>query len=1077
MKKTLIKNTIWTLMFIISMQFQAFSQDRVLNGLVTDDQDNPIKGAVVTLKGTKSVKITDEQGKFTFKVNGSNLSFTITHVQFESKEFTWNGEEKPVYKLSNSVSVLNNVVVTALGFEAKKDKLGYTTAKVTSEAVSNSGETGLVDALAGKASGVIVSRTSGDPGAASKILLRGQSTITRSTDPLIIIDGVPIAGDARNETNGGTTQQSRLNDINPDDIANVQILKGASAAALWGTRAANGVIVITTKKGSVGKVNITFSSTYSIDKVSDFFSLQDVYGQGLDGKWVANQTRSWGDKIALRAGGDDIVNTTGAYFVGNTGKTYYPIVTKNSKETFLKKNYDQVIGDGAYLENNISVSGADAKSNYYLSLNNLDQRGILKSGSTYKRTSFRLNASRELSNWLSISNKFTYTNSYSDRVQTGVNNAGLMIALVRNPADFDNADYIGSYYAAPGGAATTDRQRSYRNYIGASANPGFNNPFWVINNSKNNSEVNRFIDAVEAKIKLAKWFSVINRVGLDYFTDRQINYFPYYTANANTGSYTREEYNQYQLNYDLIAQIEKEITSKIEGNILFGYNNNIYKSSVVGATTLNFILPNGPSDFDNATPTNITTVDNFITRLTNAGYTSMGLGFNDQLFWNATGRLEAASTFGELAPKTFFYPSTDLAWQFTKLKYFENSSFISFGKLRASYGVVGVQPTPYNTSTIYSSRTFQDGLGGYLDPALYGTGTYMQSVNKGNAYLMPERKEEIEFGIDMRFLDNKITLGVTRYNNKTTDALINIPQSPSAGFNTSYANAGIIENKGWEADLSFTAYKKKDLEIGIYGTFTKNKNQVVSLNGVESINLGGTSGISSRAVKGFALGELYSIKFQRNANGGYLLDANGFPIPGLTAEAIGDPNPDWRGSTGINIKYKNFKLNALVEHSQGGVIANGTEAVLLDYGTSAATQFESVSTKDLKRYDGTIITANTPFRGNIKDFGGGAVALDQKWYTGPGGWFGNVGEQYLEDASWTRFRELNLSYLINGRNWKYFGFKSLEITLSGRNLFLISNVKGFDPDSNVNGSTSARGVNYFVNPPTKSYLFSIKVNF
>jgi hypothetical protein len=391
--------------------------------------------------------------------------------------------------------------------------------------------------------------------------------------------------------------------------------------------------------------------------------------------------------------------------------------------------------------------------------------------------------------------------------------------------------------------------------------------------------------------------------------------------------------------------------------------------------------------------------------------------------------------------------------------------------------VVGVQPTPYNTATLYSSRTFQDGLGGYLDPALYGTGTYLQSVNKGNAYLRPERKEEVEMGIDLRFLDNKITLGITKYNNKTTDALINIPQSPSAGFNTSYANAGEIENQGWEADLSVIALKKNDFEVNLFGTFTKNKNTVTSLNGVESINLGGTSGISSRAVVGYALGELYSIKFQRNSTGGYLLDANGFPIPGLTAEAIGDPNPDWRGSMGINVKYKNLKLNAVVEHSQGGIIANGTEGVLLDYGTSAATQYESISTKDLKRYDGTTIPANTSFRGNIKDFGAGPVALDQKWYTGPGGWFGNVGEQFLEDATWTRFRELNLSYLVNGFNWKSLGFKSLEVVLSGRNLFLRSNVSGFDPDSNVNGSTSARGVNYFVNPPTKSYSVSIKMNF
>jgi hypothetical protein len=361
---------------------------------------------------------------------------------------------------------------------------------------------------------------------------------------------------------------------------------------------------------------------------------------------------------------------------------------------------------------------------------------------------------------------------------------------------------------------------------------------------------------------------------------------------------------------------------------------------------------------------------------------------------------------------------------------------------------------------------------------LYGTGTYIQSVNRGNAYLKPERKEEFEVGTDLRFFSNRLSASVTYYKNKTVDALINISQAASTGYDNLYANAGSIQNKGIEMDLSYALVRKKDWDAGVSINFTKNENKVLNLSGAGSINLGGTAGISSRAVEGYALGVLYSIPWVRDAKGDLQLDANGFPTPDVTSVAIGDPNPDWRGGINFNLRYKNFTLSALVEHSQGGLVANGTEAVLLDYGTSATTANVSLAATDLKRYNGAIIPAGTSFRGNIHNFGAGDVALDQSWYTGAGGFFGNVGEQFLEDATWTRFRELNLGYTLqSGRLRKTVGIKSLAIELSGRNLLLFSKVNGYDPDSNVAGSTSARGVVYFVNPPTRSYLITLKLNF
>ena len=1065
--------------FTILLWFSAIAQPKNLTGKITDNNGLPLSGASIKENNSTNNALSKEDGTFVLKINNTKSSITISYVGYEDQVIKLTDANNLTITLKPQDGKLQEVVVNALGFEAKKDRLGYATAKISGEEVANTGEVGLADALGGKTSGLRVSRTSGsDPGGASQILIRGQSTITRGTDPLIVLDGMPITSSARNESSGGTTQQSRLNDINPEDIASIQVLKGASAAALWGTKAANGVLVITTKKGAGGKTNISFKTTYSIDKVSDFYDLQNTYGQGTGGVYTLNNSRSWGDKIANRAGGADSVNLLGASFIGNSGKTYYPILKKNSKDDFLQSNYDGVIGTGHYLDNSLTISSGDSKANYYFSLSDLKQDGIIRNASDYRRSSVRFNSFKQMNKWLTVSNKSNFVLISSDRQQTGVNNAGFMIGLLRTPADFDNSDYIGKYAATQGGGFIENRQRSYRNYLGASANPGFNNPMWDLYQLTNTSNVNRFINSAEININPVSWFNLTVRSGVDYLTDRQINYFPYFSTNGNNGIYNRNEFTEFRFNLDVIARAEKKFSEKFSGNILFGFNMNSIKLTTLGAQSSNFIIPAGPWDLDNATPSNIATTDLFINTKTNAGYSSIGFSLLDQIFLNATGRIEAASTFGELSNKAFFYPSTDIAWQFSKLSLFDKQSILSFGKLRTSFGIVGIQPQSYQTQTNFASGTFSDGWGGTLDPGLYGVGTYIQSVNKGNAYLRPEQKQEIEVGADLRFFNNRLSTNITFYQNKTIDALINIPQASSNGFNNLYANAGSIQNKGIEIDLSYSIIKKKDWDFNIDATWSKNKNEVLSLNGSGSINLGGTAGISSRAVEGYPLGELYSIAFVKDASGKQLLNANGFPIPDVVSTPIGDPNPEWRGTFGFHINYKRLYVKALIEHSHGGVVANGTEAVLVDYGTSAITGKESTAATNLKKYDGTTILAGTTFRGNIQDFGAGNVALDQSWYTGPGGFFGNVGELFLEDATWTRFRELSVGYNLRSSFLKkMIGVGSMNFELSGRNLFLISQVHGYDPDSNVAGSTSARGVVYFVNPPYRSFLFTVKVNF
>ncbi|MGI4874810.1 MAG: SusC/RagA family TonB-linked outer membrane protein [Janthinobacterium lividum] len=1038
----------------------------------------PLEVVTVTNKQTQQSTSTDAKGNFSIQVdNPATDVLVFIYVGYATVEEKVNGRSVINLQLEPTSTELKEVVVNALGFVVAKDKLGYASSKVEGTQVANSGEVGLIDALGGKASGVRISRSSGaDPGAASQILIRGQSTITRGTEPLIVLDGVPISSTSRGEASSGVTQQSRLNDINPDDIASIEVLKGASAAALWGTRAANGVLMITTKKGNSDRLNISFKSTYSVDQVNRNYALQDAYGQGTGGVWRRNNARSWGDKIANRSGAADVVNTTGEYFKADNGTVYYPITTKNSQETFNQKNYDAVFGLGHYWDNSLSLSGGNKASNYFLSLSDLNQQGVIKGNSDYRRSTVRLNATRELSKWLSVTGNSSYALINSNRVRRGVNNGSVALGLLRTPADFDNTDYKGSYAISPTGALIPDRQRAYRNSTGNTNDPGFNNPLWTTHQEINTSKVNRFINSAEININPAKWLHFTTRAGVDYYSDEQIGYFPINSKNLPTGSYTRDEFSELQFNLDVIGRAEHRFSDKVAINGLVGFNYNNRRSTDLTATGLNFIIPNAPADLNNSAVANTSLDDNFIRTVTNAGYATVGGEFYNQLYVNLTGRLEAASTFGSLSSNQFFYPAADVAWDFSTLPLFKDNKVFSFGKLRASFGIVGIQPATYNTQTYFTSPNFVDDSSPNLDGSIFGAGTYVQSQSKGNAYLRPEQKREFEVGTDLRFFDNKLRGSLTFYFNKTTDALLSIPQAASTGYTSLYANAGSIQNRGVEVDLNYSAYRDKDWSLDFDANWTRNRNEVLSLNGSSTIDLGGLTGVSSRAVVGQALGVLWGTAWVRNESGAMVLDANGFPTATATQQVLGDPNPDWRAAAGFTARYKGLSLHALFERSQGGSIVDATEAVLVDYGTSANVAVERTADHDLRTSTGTTIKAGTPFRGNIQDFGAGDVALTESWYTGLGGYFGNVLEPFVQDATWTRLRELTAAYTYRFPSAR-FGIRGATFEVSGRNLWLISGVKNIDPDSNLAGSGSARGIVYFNNPSTRSYLATLRLDF
>ena len=1078
-----MKNSLKLVIILFLGVFQVALAQNTISGTIRDG-NGPLPGANVIEVGTNNGVSTDFDGNFEISVS-DGASLEISYTGYFTQTIEVGNQSSFDILMEEDTEQLDEVVVTSLGFTEKRDKLGSTYSVVSTGAVQRSGEATFANALSAKAAGLSVSRSSGDPGAGSRIRIRGANTILGSSEPLIIVDGSPLNSSITKIVNGGSSSSgavnfgSRLNDINPADIASVQVLKGASAAALWGSRAANGVIVITTKEGQSGKAKITFSTTYSFDEISERIPRQNVWGQGQNGIYSPTKAESWGDYIPDRAGGADAVNTSGGFFTSQNGNVYYPITTKNSRETYVEENFNAAFQTGTFIQNDLNISGGNDKNTYFFSLTNLQQEGIIR-GSTYDRTNIRFNYNAKLNDIMDLSNKVAYTYTSANMTQGNSNVGGIQLGHLRTPADFDNRDYIG-VYTNSSGEEFPRRHRSYRRYLGNNENPIYNNPLWTTKEQLSLNQVNRITVTPQLTIKPKEWLQLITRANIDFADDRRTFFFPRgsagssITINRRVGSYLEDEIATRDYNIDFIGRGEFSLTDNIDLTAIVGWslNDRKYNRSsgsisdfLVNATKRTTALNSSQesSTFENAKS---------FTR-SNRGYAVLNFGINDELFVNVTGAVEASSTI----KGSFFYPAADVAWDFTNSAL--ESSIISFGKLRASYGIVGVQPAPHRFDTLaeggFSYSTYSDPL--VIDS--FGGGFRLDN-NLGNPDLKPEMKTEWELGTDLRFFNNDLTFSFTYYNNKIEDILLNVSLSPSSGFSTQYGNFGAMKNKGYEIDLGWNAIQKQDLNLNTSLNWSKNVNEVTDLYGTSVVNMSPGASVQSVALVGSPLGTLFGTGSRTNPDGSFDLDENGFPQITSSFVVLGDPNPDWRAGLGFNLSYKKLNLNVVLEHSQGGEFSPRTLHVLKRFGTTTETANRVTLTEPLVNVKGTTFPAGTTVRGNIKDFGGGNVLLDEQWYRRSiGGGFGD-NQAYnfsIYDATWTKLREISLSYTLDSPSLKStIGLSSVRFTLTGRNLININNIPGIDPEVNQYGTGNALGLDYFTNPQTQSTLLGVTFNF
>jgi len=1073
----------WLCIFVC---MQSFAQERNLTGKITSSVDNlGIPGVSVVVEGTTIGTTTDIDGnyKLTVPPTAKQLRFSGVGLKTQTKEI--GASDDYSVAMEEDIMKLDEVVVTALGISKEKKQLGYAVQEVSGGELARSGEPNLVEALSGKVAGVNVISSTGTPGASSYITIRGAHSIFGENQPLFVLDGIPVDNSSfvsgnpdegrNNLPVGGVANSNRLIDLNSEDIESVTVLKGPAAAALYGLRAANGAIIITSKKGhyTQGKaIHVDFSTSYSWDMVNKLPELQDTYSQGSNGVYHDPSTfdrNSWGPAISTLGYDHDLPNAYNNFgtIVSNTD----PGVDEAARA------YDQYdfFETGSTANNNISFSGGNETSTFIVAIGHLNQKGVVPN-STFKRTSIRVGGSTELSKKFDVIGSITYSKSGGSRIQQGSNVSGVMLGLTRTAPTFDNTNGSSdpvddeSAYQLPDGTP-----RSYR--------PGiYDNPYWTVNKNPFNDDVNRMIGNVGLSYEINSWASLTYRVGTDFYTDRRKSAFEIGSGNLPAGQVFEDQHFSRDLTSDLFLLLKKRFNPDFGGSFLFG--NNMYSTYHQQLYTQGDGL-NIPDFYQLSNAQSVLSKEEQSRKRTAAFYFDLEADWKSMLYVGFTGRNEWSTSLPNASENSFFYPAVNVGFVFTEPLKMSDNKWLPYGKLRFSYAQVGNDAPIYSTTNTYESSGYGDGWASGIFYPYMGVSGFDRYPQLANQDLEPEKTSSIEFGTELKFLKNRLGIDFTYYDSKSEGQIIGVDVAGSSGYRSVILNAGDISNKGFEIGAYLTPVLTKSFKWDINVNYSTNENKVESLaEGLESLSLGGFETPGSRAVVGQPFGVIYGGQWLRDGNGNIVIDdegdpttnANyGFPVVDPEEGVIGDPNPDWLMGLRNTFTYKAFTFTALLDIRHGGDIWNGTEGALVSIGTSATTE----SRGETKVWEG--VNGHLDGDGNLVSSGqtnSTTVVLDESWYrNGNGSGFGPVGEQFVQDGGWVRLREVGLSYHLNPKHLVKTIFSSVDISLTGRNLWLDTDYTGVDPETNLTGTGvfRAEGFEYFNMPNTKSYGFSLRV--
>jgi TonB-linked SusC/RagA family outer membrane protein len=1075
------KLTLMLFLFVFWSVSTILAQTKTISGTVfsATEGEGPIPGVTVQVKGTTIGAVTDMNGKYSISAPANATTLIYSYIGMKSAEVEIAGQNTIDVTLQSDLIGLNEVVVTAMGISREKKALGYAVQDVKSDQLTQAASPSLGSALQGKISGVEIAPSSGMPGASSKITIRGSRSFTGDNTPLYVVDGMPISSSADVSTGNsvtGTDFSNRAVDLDPNDIESINILKGQAASALYGMRASNGVIIITTKSGKGARSSgpeITFNSNFSADVVSTLPDFQNEFAQGSYGEMLKQdhlQSKSWGPAISELPNSPYYGGNVASYYSNkyglHEGMYYVPQRKIAGLDPWVAPQaYDNVrnfFDTGLTFSNNINIAQSFDKGNYSFSIGNTSSNGIIPS-TGLDRYNAKLGGEARLSDHWSTGFSGNFINS-SIAKQSSANN-GVVATVYGAPPSYDLAGIPAYDILDP------TSQNTYR------STSGFDAAYWAIDNNKFTEDLQRFFGNAYIKYstKLADnmGLDVKYQLGDDSYTTNYTDLWGYGHSNQK-GEVSHYGYTINELNSLFTASYNWKISPDLAFDALVGNEFVEKNTKYTSAYGKDFNFP-GWNHIDNSSF--FLSSESYFRRRTIGTFGSVSLAWKNMLFLSATGRKDIVSSM-PTNNRSFFYPSVSLGWVFTELNGLKDNGILDYGKIRVSYAEVGQAGNYYET--YYSTPVYGGGFSSGT-PISYpiqvidnGSISPITSFTLNNVVynpgLKPQNTKSYETGLDLTFFKGRVSLSYTFSRQNVVDQIFEVPLSGSTGLTSLVQNGGSIHTNSHEITLGLIPISKQDLKWDLTFNFSKIDNYVDKLApGVNSIFLGGFVEPQVRAGIGDKFPVIYGVSYLRNEQGQIVVDADGFPQPG-EERVIGKVSPDFLLGMNTSVEFHKLRLSALFDWKQGGQMYSGTMGLLDYYGVSQRSA-------DYRKMDSFLFDKPAVKVAEIDGNGNPVYAPNDIRISGASAqdYFNaenNISESMIYDNSFIKLREISLSYPALSKP----GF-NLNVNVFARNLLLWSSFDGLDPEATQGNNNMGGAFERFSLPGASSYGLGLNIKF
>jgi len=1015
------------------LAFPSHAQERTVTGTVTEVDGGVLPGVNILLQGTTVGTVTDIDGNYRITIDGDNPVLVFSSIGYQNQTVEVNGRTTINVEMDVDLTELSEVVVTAFGLEREKKAITYSAQNVEVQDIAETKDLNVANALVGKVAGLNLTKSTSGVGGSSRVLIRGNRSFQGNNQPLYIVDGVPIDNSSRTPAgdSGGIDSGDGISNINPEDIESITVLKGPSATALYGTRANNGAIVITTKKGVSRKgIGVEVNSNFQVEQPVFLMDYQNEYGQGNGGAYNKNAETTWGPRL------DGSMVEHWSPDPNFEGPDTYPYVAHpDNVEDFFRNGYN--------FTNSIAFTAGNDKVQTYFSYTNTLAQGVIETNKL-QRNNVNLRLTSQFTDKLSLDTKITYFNQkVDDRLATGENFRNPLRAIYRMPRNIslDQASVF----------EYTDANGSNKQHYWNVGSNGGENPYWMVHRVNQVDTRDRVLGFAALKYQFTEELSLQLRSGLDTYFDNRDNvlYNDTYTI-ADRGNYIKFKNQLLELNNDFLLAYNNDFGSTWSLNVSVG--GNLRKTVNKTLNTDNGFLPK-ENLFTVTNAGNLTSSESDVERQLNSLFAFATVGFKNFLFLDLTARNDWSSTLPQ-DNWSFFYPSVGATWVVSDMVE-TLPTWLSFAKLRASWAQVGNDADPFLINTTY---TFRGDRG--------NNGMISRSTTRPFPELKPELTTSIEAGFDIRFFENRLGLDFTWYKSNSENQLLRVPVPYGSTFQNQFINAGNIQNEGYEIMLTGTPVSTAGgFNWDVMVNWARNESLVKELTeDVKEFSIRGSGFITDvKIVEGEEFGDIFGRGFVRDDNNNVIVGSDGRPLVTEGRIPVGNYNPDWTGGITNTFTFKGIDFSFLIDWRQGGEIVSFTAANLWGDGLTAQT---------LEGREGFV------FDGVLEDGSPNNIEItSEELWTNIGGRNTPVAEAFVVSATNVRLRQLTLGYGLPSNLLSTTPFSAIRLSFVARNLFFLKNEADFiDPEAML-GNSNAQGVESFGLPTPRSYGVNLKLTF